>query len=397
MLTTIQRRIARDIIVMFCTSLFVITFLVMCIGVLGEAMNQGLGFAGLFRLIPYALPNALSLAVPGTALFSVCSVYGRMSSDNEFTAMQAVGISIMPAVWPAIILTSLLSIATVTLINVAFTWGFHGIQKVVFSSVENIAYGVLRQEHRFQRDQFSLQVLDVDGKNLIEPSITITRTGTSPITINARNAVLRYDDLTESIEFSITNGRADVGEQASFTFPDTFTQRIPLNSAADYNLLTANPSHMPMRDLPSASMQQTDAIAKLEHEIAVSVGFNLLLSRPEETFGPTALARNKALNSNRDRLHRLGTEMHRRWASGFTCLAMSMLGIPLAIRMKASDSMTTFGVVFLPTVLIYYPIFALTLDLAKDGHLASAGVWIANLLFISVSIVLIRKLAYKAA
>jgi lipopolysaccharide export system permease protein len=74
MLTSIQLRIARDVIVIFCVSLFVITMLVMSIGVGREAINQGLEPMGVLRLIPFSLPNALTLAVPGTALFSVCCV-----------------------------------------------------------------------------------------------------------------------------------------------------------------------------------------------------------------------------------------------------------------------------------------------------------------------------------
>lgn len=395
--TMIQRQIARDIVVMFCTSLFVIAALVMCIGVVREAMNQGLGVVGAFRLVPFALPNALSLAVPGTALFSVCCVYGRMSSDNELTAMQSVGISMMPAMWPAILITSCLSVATVLMINIAFTWGFHGLQKVVVSSVEKIAYGVLEKNHSFQQDQFSLRVREVHGKTLVEPSIKIFRTGDSPVTIKAKTAVLRYDDATESIEMSITNGYAEVGNKASFFFPDTITQVVPLNRTEAYDLLTAHPSHMPMLDLPAASLKQSRDITKRESEIAAHVGFSLLMSRPESIYGPKARARDQALESSHRRLHRLATEMQRRWASGFTCLAMSMIGIPLAIRMKASDTMTTFGIVFLPTVLIYYPVFAVTLEMAKDGRLAPQGVWIANLLFIAVSLVMMRKLVYKPA
>jgi lipopolysaccharide export system permease protein len=195
----------------------------------------------------------------------------------------------------------------------------------------------------------------------------------------------------------ITNGHAKVGNEASFSFPDTFTQVIPLNTNPPYDLLTAHPSHMPMLDLPSASLKQTQDISTRENELAVRVGFNLMMSRPEENCGPEVRTRIGALTSSRRRLHRLDTEMHRRWASGFTCLAMSMIGIPFAIRMKASDTMTTFGIVFLPTVLIYYPVFAATLDLAKDGRLPPQGVWIANLLFITVSIAMMRNLVYKPA
>lgn len=397
MLTRIQRRIAWDIIVMFFVSLFVITLLVMFIGVMREAVNQGLGLSGVVRLVPFALPNALSLAVPGTALFSVCCVYGRMSADNEFVALQSVGVSPMPAMWPAIVLTTLFSIATVALINVAFTWGFHGIQKVILSSVEKIAYGVLDRERSFQTGPMSLIVQGVDGRDLLEPVITIQREGDDPITISAQTAVLRYDDPSEAIELSMTNGHALVGDTASFYFPDTYTQSISLDITPPYDLLTAHPSHMPMRDLPAAYARQQRDIHQREGMMAVHVGFDLLTSRPEDIAGSLAQSRLTDLTSGRRRLHRLDTELHRRWASGFTCLAMSMIGIPLAMRLKTSDTMTTFGIVFLPTILIYYPIFALTLDMAKDGRLIAQGVWISNVLFIFAGTVMIRNLIYKPA
>lgn len=394
MLTTIQRRIARDIVLMFFVSLFAMTMLVMFIGVAREAMNQGLGLVGVLRLIPFALPNALSLAVPGTALFSVCLVYGRMSADNEFVAMQSVGISLFPAVLPAILITTMLSIATVGLINVAFTWGFHGVQNVVISSIESIAYGVLERERSFQHGDLSMSVRGVEGRDMLEPQIKIHRRNGDPVTIVARTAQMTYLDDQQVLELKVTNGSAKVGKRASFHFPDTFVQTVPLSITPEYDLLTAHPSHMPMRDLPSASVSQTDDIRHRENAIAVHVGFSLLTALGQ-TMDAAASARATGLRASRKRLHRLGTEMHRRWASGFTCLAMSMIGIPLAIRMKASDTMTTFGIVFLPTILVYYPIFALTLDMAKDGRLAPQGVWLANAIFIAISLFMIRRLIHR--
>ncbi len=395
MLTRIQRRIIRDIVVMFFTSLLVITLLVMLIGVAREAMNQGLGMASILQLIPYTLPNALSMAVPGTALFSVCSVYGRMSADNEFIALQSVGVSLMPAVLPAIALTIIMSVATVGLINVAFTWGFHGIERVVMSSVENIAYKVLARERSFQHSGFSITVRGVEGRDLIEPQIKINRSNKDPITIVARTAQMTYLNASQSLELRITNGSARVSNEASFHFPDTFVQTIPLDIGPQDSLLTAHPSHMSMRDLPRASIQQREETLHGENAIAVNAGFSLLTSRPERIMNADSREREERIDQGRQRLHRLGTEMQRRWASGFTCLAMSMIGIPLAIRMKASDTMTTFGVVFLPTVLVYYPIFALTLDMAKDGRISSSGVWTANAIFIAAAVFLLRRLIYR--
>lgn len=394
-MSTIQRRIAFDIVVIFFISLIVITVLVMFIGVAREAVQQGLGVAGVLRLIPFALPNALSLAVPGTALFSVCCVYGRMSADNEFVAMQSVGISLLPSVMPAILITTALSLATVGLVNVAFTWGFNGIERVVITSIETIAYGVLERERSFQHSELSMTVREVQGHDLIEPQIRIHRSGSEPIVIQAKTAQLTYEDSLQSLQLRVTNGSATVGQSTSFHFPDTFVQMIPLAVEPDQDLLTAHPSHMPMRDLPVAAIRQADDIRTSESEMAVWVGFNTLASRPEQNYNTDGNERIEKIRQSHKRIHRLDTEMHRRWASGFTCLAMAMIGVPLAIRMKASDTMTTFGIVFLPTVLVYYPIFALTLDMAKDGRLMAAGVWSANAIFIAASLLMLRQLIYR--
>ena len=369
----------------------------MVIGVAREAMSQGLGVSAVLELLPYAAPNALSLAVPGTALLSVCCVYGRMSANNEFTALQSVGISPLPAIMPAIVITMVLSVATVGLINTAFTWGFHGVQHVIMSSVESIAYDVLERDRRFEHGALSLTVRDVEGRNLIGPNINIRRGGNETVSINAKNAVLTYSDKDESLTLRITEGTATVGDKASFQFPDTFVHTIPLQTSPPYDLLTANPSHMLMGDLPKATIKQTSDIHRREGEMAVHTAFSILTARPSQIFDSASKDRVASLATSHKRLHRLDTEMHRRWASGFTCFALAMVGIPLAMRLKTADTMTTFGIVFLPTLLTYYPIFALTLDMAKDGKIPAIGVWIANGIFIAISFVMMRKAIYSPA
>ena len=378
-------------------SLFVVTAFVMLIGVAREAINEGLGVAAVVRLIPFATPNALSLAVPGTALFSICCVYGRMAADNEFTVLQSVGISPITAVFPAVLFATLLSLASVGIINVAFTWGFHGAQRVVMTSIEGIAYHVLERDRSFTKGSLTLTVREVVGKELIEPVIKIRRAHQGDLTIRGRRAVLQYDDADEDLQLSITDGFATVGDQAAFHFSDTFTYTIPVKDRPDYDLLTANPSHMPMRDLPLASVRQRVDIRQRESEKTIRTGFSLLTSRYDELVDSASQKREGALTSSSKRLHRLDAEMHRRWASGFTCLALAMVGIPLATRLRTADTMTTFGIVFLPTLFTYYPIFALTLDLAKDGQIAAQGVWIANVLFVAIGLFLMRKTLFTPA
>ena len=105
-------------------------------------------------------------AVPGTILFAVSIVYGRMSASNEIVALKSLGISPMVVIWPALAMAVLLSFATVWLNDLAMSWGFYGVQRVVIDSAEEIAYSKLRSQKTFKSDAFEVTVKDVVGRQL---------------------------------------------------------------------------------------------------------------------------------------------------------------------------------------------------------------------------------------
>ena len=90
----LMRRITRYIIFemmkVFLTTLFVMTSIMLLIGLAQRALREGMGPIPVLRLIPFVLPDALRFAIPGTLLFATCSLYGRMSADNEILAVKAI-------------------------------------------------------------------------------------------------------------------------------------------------------------------------------------------------------------------------------------------------------------------------------------------------------------------
>ena len=146
----LTRYVLREIGQIFLVTLVSLTTLMVLIGAVHEAIAQGLGIVQIVQLLPYLLPNALMFAVPGTILFSVSSVYGRMSGANEIVALKSLGISPMVVIWPALVLAVLLSFATVWLNDLAMSWGFNGMQRVVIDALEDIAYSMLRARGSFR-------------------------------------------------------------------------------------------------------------------------------------------------------------------------------------------------------------------------------------------------------
>ena len=97
----ITRYVLSELLQVFLVALSALTLFMLVIGLVKEAQQQGLGLMQILALIPYVLPEAMRFAVPGTMLFAVASVFGRMSASNEITALKAAGITPMAVIWPA--------------------------------------------------------------------------------------------------------------------------------------------------------------------------------------------------------------------------------------------------------------------------------------------------------
>ena len=74
-------------------------------------------------------------------------------------------------------------------------------------------------------------------------------------------------------------------------------------------------------------------------------------------------------------LYRLLTEPHRRWSAGFSCLCFAWVGIPVAIRLRNRDFLTSFFLCFLPILIVYYPLLMFGIHLTKAGTFPPCSVW----------------------
>ncbi len=390
-----MRRITRyvlfELLIVFGVTLAGMTLLMMLVGVAQEAIRQGLGPVPILRLLPYVIPNALRFAVPGTILFAVCTVYGRMAAANEVVAVKSLGISPMTLIWPALVLSFVLSLATVWLNDVAVSWGRTGIQRVIIQSVEQIAYGMLRTQRSYSNRRFSINVKRVDGRKLVLPIIIFQGSGDSPsITLTAQEAELRFNPETNLLVFSMKNGSMDVGGQASLVFTDTFQHQVPLSDASRDDI-AGGPSDCPLWRIPREIANQRQQIERLEQSQAASAAYEMLTGDFDALAGQSWDARHAELQKARERLFRLQTEPWRRWANGFSCMCFVLVGAPLAIRLRNADIWTSFALCFMPILVVYYPLLAYGVDRAKSGDLPPYAVWLGNGILVIVGYWLLRK------
>jgi lipopolysaccharide export system permease protein len=392
----LMRRITRYIIFemmkVFLTTLFVMTSIMLLIGLAQRALREGMGPIPVLRLIPFVLPDALRFAIPGTLLFATCSLYGRMSADNEILAVKAMGISPMVVIWPALVLGFTISLAAVWLNDIAVTWGRHGINRVVLQSVEEIAYGMLRTQQSYTTDRFSISVKGVQDRTLIRPTICFHATDQSPtITLVARQAELNFNPENNKLKIRIEDTEFDVGTHTHGQWPNTFEYELPIPTGSRGGINSRSPSEIALRNITSKAQQQRKTISRQEQLLAAHGAYQMLTGDFQQLTSKQWENRTDNLDSANFRLFRLLTEPWRRWANGFSCLVFILIGTGMAIRLRTADFWTSFGLCFLPILAIYYPLMQYGVDRAKCGAFPPYSVWFGNLVLLVIGTILLRR------
>jgi len=384
------RYVLGELIKVFSVTLTAMTLLLMIVGVIAEAVKQSLGLPQVILLLPYALPDALRFAVPATILFASSSVYGRLAASNEIVALKSMGISPMVAIWPAFILAFLLSLAAVWLNDVAVSWGREGARRVVIESVEEIAYGTLRTKLAYSTKQMSINVRRVEGRRLINPILTFQATGNTPTaTITAEEAELRADPAANTLTITCRNGTIEMGGLYA-AYQDTIERVVPLDDASKKRQ-NPGPSDLAMSAIPKEKTRNAELIEKLHQELAARTAMDLVTGDFAGLFGKETDDVQSDLKGAQDRYNRLNMEPHRRWANGFSCLCFVMVGAPFAILWRRADFLSSFGAVFMPVILVYYPLLLGGVDQAKSGSLPPYSVWLGNLMMGLWGVWLLRR------
>lgn len=391
--TRLTRTILWEILRIFIVALFVLTTIILLIAVARELIRKGLGPMAVLHLLPFAMPISLQHAVPATALFSVCCVYGRMAADGEISTVKSSGISPLRLLQPAIVFAALLSPVAVYCSDMAVSWGKPGVKKVVLLSIEDIAYKVLESQHSFTSDHgFSIHVRDIRDRRMISPTVVVRGRSEEAFEVTASEGQLVMDEERQALVLKLIDSKVVRGHGFGGTLPGESTFEIPLgNALAEEDASTKSPSELPLRLIRREKSRQREDTHAAIGQLAAFTGFAILQSRPETIGGAEAQNIHRLIGSSRTRLTRLQTEPWRRWAEGFTCFFFVFVGAPLAILAKTSDYWTTFGMCFLPIILVYYPLFLFGLDQAKSGDIPPYGVWTGNIVLSAIGAVLMTK------
>ena len=390
-----NRYILWDVLKLFLITTSAMT-LVISLGLMGqELVRQGLGWFAVLKLLPYISLIALQYSLPATLLFAVCCVYGRISADNEIVALKSAGISPLRIIRWMVFLAFAVSFPAVWINDLAVSWGKPGMERVILRSFEEIVLGTLKARRSYENEKgFTIHVHEVRDRWLIQPTIFLFNQQTGdPMTIHAEKAKISIDPENDRLVIDLVNSHGEINDQSStrFQMPGTERFTMPLNQASRRASERQSPSQFSMREIPQEIASLGESNHRTRESMAVQAAVGLGLGRYGQLYDPKLNTMRAMVEDRQRRLIRLSLEPSRRWALGFSCFFFVWVGVPMSILIRSADYAWTFGLCFVPILLIYYPLFGLALDRAKDGSWPPVSLWIGNGVLLILGTVLLRR------
>jgi lipopolysaccharide export system permease protein len=386
----ITRYVLFDFLKVFLLTLTGLTLLIFVVLIGKEAVDKGIGLGPLLQMAPYLIPQSMQFAVPGTMLLATTSVYGRMASYNEIVAIKSLGISPMAVVWPTLILATFVSFVAVVINDYAVSWGAMGVRRVFLASIEEVTYGQLRMRHTYNLGKANMSVRDVDGHRLISPTLVMQSSGDRPAwTIAAREAEMKL--IPEEGKLVVDFYDFELQGPLNYSDPTKFEYEISVEDLTGSSQKNRSPSNYALSEIAPAIKEQEQQVSRVEQANIAQTAFGLLTGDFDSLSNTAWKANQQEIEAAQVRLHRLHTEPWRRWANGFSCLCFVLIGVPVAVWMRFSEFIASFFICFLPILLVYYPLLAVSVDHAKDGTFPPQAVWLGNIVLAITGVWLLRR------
>ena len=376
---------------MFVISLVAMTFVISLVFVGQELIGADLSYLDVVKLMPYIFLIALQFSVPATILFSVCCVYGRISADNEIIALKSAGISPMCVFRPVVVLGVLISVPSVWLNDLAVSWARPAMQLVILRSFEEIIYRGLSSKKAYNSEKgFAIHVQEVKDRWLIKPNIWM-QSDNQLRTITAERAKISIDPIEDKMVIELIDAFIARDGHEQIRYPGSLPVEMPLVLAAKSGTKSTSPSQYSISQIPRELSRQNGLNDRRREKLATRYSIALASGRYVSLNDAASQRLGAEIIDTEKKLSRLKTEPMRRWALGFSCLAFVWMGVPMAILIRSADYWWTFGVCFIPILLIYYPIFGLSLEFSKDGTWPASSLWLGNVTLALIGTWLMRK------
>lgn len=354
--------IMNELLGAFFMSLAVFTFVLVMGNIVKLAemvIAKGVDLIYVIKLFGYLTPYLLSFSVPMSILTATLLCFGRLSSDNEITAMRASGISLYKMASPVIMIGLALSLGLLWMNDKVLPVSHYQTRKTL------VEIGIKKptaflEEGTFIKNfkDYIIFIYNIKGNKLNGIRIYQPQKDRPVRTIIAKSGEFGVDEERQVIRLRLYNGSSD---EPDFDNPLRFYK---LNFKV-YEVTLNLKDYIPKIEKKPKDM----SIAEIKQEIS------------------------KLKSESIEDINSLKVEMYKKFSLAFSALVFVIMGIPLGITARRSERSVGFGI-SLGIMIIYYILAVGCESISLKGMLDPAiAMWIPNILLLFFGVFLNLKSA----
>jgi len=394
------RYIIREHIAPFLAALCVITIFFVVdflVTLLDSVMNKGLPLRLVLEVFSLNLAWMLALSVPMAVLAACLMAFGRLSADQEITAIKAAGIPPLVLMRPILLLATLLMVLLVIFNNWILPEANHRSAALMGDISRKQPHSFIdagRLLTQFPGVQIWIQDIDQSTGVLYGVQIFESEGGEQPRIVLADSATIEYKDGGATLMLRLRSGEnqmLDRDDPAKFFRIRYQTQDLVIRNVDD-RLERRERSHRGDREMPVEEMLQVvdethDSYTKLLDRNAknlwsdmdvllVAVKGDTLIPKSEKGFRDVSLDKaayraavgqvfswermrsrsieriSEQLEDQKKRIAQYWVEIHKKFSIPLACIVFVLVGAPLGIMARRGGIGT--GVVY---SLLFYIIY----------------------------------------
>jgi len=413
----LNRYILKEHIGPFLFGFFVVTFVLVMdfiIDIMDLIIDKGLSAWTILEIFGLNLAWMLALSVPMAVLVATLMAFGRLSADNEITAIKSSGTSlyaiVVPVLTASIILAVLLSLFS-NFILPEFNLRARTLMSDIGKKRPTLTFkaGIFMDE--FPGYTVLIKKLDERSSQLEGITIYDTGGGPSPTTITARRGDLEFSPDGNTLRMNLYDG--EIHEVAAddpakyrrvnFRKHSLFIKDVGsklVRSSSEYRGNREMTSSMMFKQIEELEVQIGEHLGRMEKLGRQAVdqiesgqkieGTHQALKTSQTTLNQLQ-AEHRALQHLRKKISGYRVEIHKKFSIPVACIVFVLIGAPLGIMARRGGIAIGVGM-SLGFFLIYWAFLIGGEELA-DRLIAPPplAMWSPNIIIGAVGILLMRR------
>ncbi len=344
----------------FLFGFFVVTFVLVMdfiIDIMDLIIDKGLSAWTILEIFGLNLAWMLALSIPMAVLVATLMAFGRLSADNEITAIKSSGTSLYAIVAPALAASTILAVGLALFSNLVLP-EFNHRARALMSDIGKkrptltFKAGIFMDE--FPGYTVLIKKLDKRSSHLEGITIYDAGSGPSPTTITARRGSLEFSPDGNTLRMDLYDGEiheVDAQDPSKYRRVNFRKHTLYIKDVGS-KLIRSSSDYRGDREMTALMMRQQ--IAELEDQIEEhrhrmnELGANAVerIERGEKVEGThealkvsrTTLsqlqAEHRAIEHLKKKINSYRVEIHKKFSIPAACIVFVLIGAPLGIMAK---------------------------------------------------------------